>query len=33
MLNKYLPFVLYTIGSLFFVAGSLVAMYQMWRGK
>jgi len=33
MTNKYLPFIIYTIGSLCFVAGSLIAMYQIWRGE
>jgi len=29
---KYLPLILYSIGSLCFLAGSLVTMYQIWRG-
>lgn len=29
---KYAPFILYVAGSLFFVAGSLLSMWQLWRG-
>lgn len=29
---RYVPFILYTIGTLFFFAGSVLAMWQLYRG-
>lgn len=31
MRMRLLPFVLYIIGSLFFLAGSIVSLYSVWK--